>query len=502
MKALLDTNIIIHREAARVVNQDIGILYKWLDNINYQKCIHPLSVDEINKNPNKSTVDSFNIKIKSYNILKTVAALSPEVLAVSDKHDNNENDKIDTRLLNELYNDRVDLLITEDKKIRLKAALLGISERVFTINLFLEKIYREYPDLIDYKVLSVNKKLFGELSLSDPFFETLKEDYIGFDKWFNRKSDELAYVTVNKSNGLILSFLYIKSEDENEFYHGFNPSFEKKKRLKVGTFKVISNGVKLGERFLKIIFDNAVKQSVDEIYVTIFEKRTEQKRLIELLEEWGFCFYGYKGNAGELVYVRDFKKNFNIQAPKKTYPFYSINTKIFLVPIQPDYHTELIPDSILNNESKDSFLDDEPHRNSIAKVYISKSWERNVKKGDVIVFYRTGGYHLSVVTTIAIVDEVWQTFSSYDDFLNKCKKLSVFSDSQIKNYWSEDEKKPFLVKFLYVYSLPKRPNLKRLIELGVVADVKSAPRGFLKITKEQFYKIIKDTESDESIIVD
>ena len=29
MKALLDTNIIIHREASKVINQDIGVLYRW-----------------------------------------------------------------------------------------------------------------------------------------------------------------------------------------------------------------------------------------------------------------------------------------------------------------------------------------------------------------------------------------------------------------------------------------------------------------------------------------
>ena len=39
MKALLDTNIIIHREANKVVSQDIGILYRWLDRGNYTKCI-------------------------------------------------------------------------------------------------------------------------------------------------------------------------------------------------------------------------------------------------------------------------------------------------------------------------------------------------------------------------------------------------------------------------------------------------------------------------------
>ena len=49
MKALLDTNIIIHREADRVINQDIGILFRWLDRAKYVKCMHPCSIEELKK---------------------------------------------------------------------------------------------------------------------------------------------------------------------------------------------------------------------------------------------------------------------------------------------------------------------------------------------------------------------------------------------------------------------------------------------------------------------
>ena len=47
MKALLDTNIIIHREANKIVSQDIGILYRWLDRGKYTKCIHSATIEEI-----------------------------------------------------------------------------------------------------------------------------------------------------------------------------------------------------------------------------------------------------------------------------------------------------------------------------------------------------------------------------------------------------------------------------------------------------------------------
>ena len=35
MKVLLDTNIIIHREASKIYNLDIGQLFNWLDKLKY-----------------------------------------------------------------------------------------------------------------------------------------------------------------------------------------------------------------------------------------------------------------------------------------------------------------------------------------------------------------------------------------------------------------------------------------------------------------------------------
>ncbi len=250
MKSLLDTNIIIHRETSTIVNRDIGILFKWLDKAKYIKCIHPITIHEINKNSNKSAVQTLNVKLDSYEQLKTVAPMSDAVKIVSDKFDNNKNDLNDTKLLNEVFNDRVDILITEDKKIHKKAELLGISERVFNIDSFLEKVVSENPELVDYNVLSVTKKLFGEVDLKDKFFDSFREDYIGFDKWYNKKSEETAYVTLNKGN--VLSFLYLKVEDENENYTDITPVFKPKKRLKIGTFKVVQTSRKKNYKIMSI----------------------------------------------------------------------------------------------------------------------------------------------------------------------------------------------------------------------------------------------------------
>ncbi len=510
MRVLLDTNIVIHREASRILNVDIGILFRWLDKGKYIKCVHPVTIQEIEKNSNKETAKTLGVKLESYEVLKTTSSLLPEVISVSDTFDVTQNDKNDTILLNEIFCERIEFLITEDKKIHKKAELLGIADRVFKIDSFLEKVVSENPELVDYKVLSINKKLFGEINIADTFFDSFKEDYKGFEKWFVKKSDEIAYVTTNKGN--ILSFLFLKVEGKDENYSDVTPIFQPKKRLKIGTFKVISNGVRLGERFIKIIFDNAIRYKVEEIYVTIFDKRDEQKRLIGLLEDWGFIYHGTKtsGNGTELVYVRDFTPSFDRTNPKLTFPFLSRNTNIYMIPIYPDYHTELLPDSILTTESSYDFVENQPHRNAISKVYISRSFERDINKGDIIVFYRTAAqnrsaYYSSVITTIAIAEGKIIDIFDENDFILKCRKRSVFSDEELKKYWNYNPKyRPFIINFLYTHSFPtgKRINRQRLLELGVIAGTKDELRGLKRISKEQFELILKETGTNESLIVD
>jgi len=209
--------------------------------------------------------------------------LELKVKEISDKYDKGENDKNDTFLINEVYRGTVDILITEDRKIHEKAKLLNISEKIFTIESFLERIVIEFPEFKEYKVLNVRKTYIGTIDLSDKFFNSLKEDYPEFERWLKRKINEPVYIsTIDGKN--LCAFLYLKIEYDDEDYSDIIPTFSKKaKRLKIGTFKITLNGCRLAERFLKIIFDNAIKQKVDEIYVTIFNKSSESSSKLNVL---------------------------------------------------------------------------------------------------------------------------------------------------------------------------------------------------------------------------
>lgn len=504
MRVLLDTNVLIHREASTVVRRDIGNVFFWLDKLRHDKLVHPVSISEIAKHQDQKVRNSFQAKLQSYNILKTIAPMSAKAqqFAATDK---SENDRNDTIIINEVVANRVDLLITEDRGVHSKATILGVADRVFTIDAFLEKVSAENPALVDYRVLAVRKAVFGSIDIRCSFFDSFRTDYGGaaFDTWFARKADEPVYVCYEAQD--LVAFLYLKTEGHGENYGDITPVFTPKRRLKIGTFKVEMNGFKLGERFLKIVFDNALQQSVDEIYVTIFQHNEDQERLIMLLCEFGFTEHGVKtGPYGtELVLVKSMVPAFDVAAPTLTFPYFSVNVPRYIVPIYPEYHTSLLPDSILRNETPADFVEQLPRRNAIRKVYISRSINRDLHCGDTIVFYRTGGYYQSVATSIGIVEEVHTHFRDAAHFISLCRKRSVFDDAELIKYWDYKKySRPFIVEFLYAYSFTKRPNMKELIDHGVIRDVESAPRGFEPLSEQQLRTILHLAQAEPRAFVD
>ena len=505
MRVLLDTNILIHREAAAVLRNDIGDLFRWLDHIKAEKCIHPHSISEIQKHKDPNVVRSFQAKLRSYIELRTMARDTPAIaqIRISDK---TSNDSIDTDLIREVVAQRVDFLLSEDRGVHAKASLLGIADRVLRIDDFLERVVRQHPDLTDYSVLSVRREYFGNVDVSDSFFESFRLDYPDFDRWFNRKADEIAY-TCRDNQNRILAFLYLKVEGHNELYSDIHPMFLPKRRLKIGTFKVVLNGYKIGERFLKIIFDNALKQRVDEIYVTIFETTPEHNRLIDLMSRWGFSHHGVKTSSGrqEAVWRRLFDHRASLDNPAATYPFISRSARKFIVPIYPQYHTELLPDSILHTESSMDFVENRPNRNAIRKAYISRSYFRDLRSGDIIVFYRTRSgqapaHYTSVATTIAVVESVHQNLPDFPSLRSVCAAVSVFSDQELLEHWNYNpSNRPFVVKFLSVYSLSKKPNLRQMKDAKVLSD---APRGFEQLTEQGFNRLLEIANATDCPLVD
>ena len=83
--------------------------------------------------------------------------------------------------------------------------------------------------------------------------------------------------------------------------------------------------------------------------------------------------------------MRGFAAYADRNAPSITYPFVSRAARKYMVPIYPEYHTELLPDSILRTESPLDYVEHKPNRNAIRKAYISRSIRKDMRPGDIIV---------------------------------------------------------------------------------------------------------------------
>lgn len=343
-------------------------------------------------------------------------------------------------------------------------------------------------------------KPLKDINLEDPFFDSLRLDYDGFDAWYKRKADEGRKAFVLYGQQSLLAFIFLKSEID-ERIEDVEPPLEPCRRLKVGTLKIEAHQTKLGERVLKIIFDQAILYDFEEIYLTSFPKHTS---LIKLLETYGFERIGRKGE--ELVLAKSMASSSG--HIRSDYPRFSLARRAFLLAVKPKYHTRLFPDSILYNEhslSKD-LIQDCSHTNSIRKVYIS--WNKEVttlREGDLLAIYRMSdqqapAHYRSVVTSICTVQEVKEKacWTNCEEFLKDVLPYSVFSREELIGFYQKQNF--YVIHMLYNCALPERVTRKSLIE---EAQMDGQLRwGFLPLLNEQFKYIIDKGNVSKGFIVD
>ncbi|MCL5769683.1 hypothetical protein, partial [Acinetobacter sp. ANC5681] len=350
------------------------------------------------------------------------------------------------------------------------------------------------------KIMGFEVRKFNDINLNDPFFDTLKSDYKEFSDWFYKKSENKALIHFNE-NGILDGFLYLKIENEKL---DIDPPQSILRRLKIGTMKIDAHGTRLGERFIKKIFDYALHEKVAEIYLTVFEKHMS---LMALFYKYGFEKIGLKHspNGSENVLSRKFSG----QNIKYSYPLITHNkvTNIYFLSIYPEYHSRLFPDSILLTEDG-SIVKDISHTNSIHKIYIAgMQGMDNIKPNDIIVIYRTAekgksAHYSSVFTSICVIEEYKHIydFKTYDEFYDYCKIYSIFDEIELNKIYKEKKYK-HVIKMTYNIALNKRINRAKLIDMGIMSNNHGFYSGFGILNFNQLIDVIKEGKTDESFII-
>lgn len=500
MKVLFGTDILIRYLLKVDYIDGIRLLLKWLDKIGAKKIIDASSVAILTNFVSPTKID----QLHSFELLAMIPNLSLRSIEMRDEIPHlipieQPAAKALLAHLNLLDTNEVDYLVTESILMHSMAKMMGLDARVYTIENFIEKCTIENRDLDDSKGVIVRKCKFGELSIKDPFLSDFIKDYKPyFYNWFDKKKDDEVYISQD-IQGNVKALLKLKYEYEDENYSDITPSFKPAKRLKICSFKIDYNGEKLGERFIRIIIEKAIENQVDEIYVTIFNNSKIRKRLVDLMERWGFEKWGvkrssYKGKVEE-VYCRKMN-GVQFKDLKKDYPFHLEPTTSYIIPIHKIYCSQLLPeDTLINND-----LDVIPSKHAIRKVLILHDYPKGIEKGSILLFYKLSSIlDERYIIASGIVENIYTQFKDQQDFIIRCRKRSTLSNEELADCWQKTNKRPIVIEFLYLCSFDKDAITKdRLEELGIDTDSMhyQIPN---PISTEQYHKLISDSKYERYI---
>lgn len=347
----------------------------------------------------------------------------------------------------------------------------------------------------------LEKKPFSDIDINDSFFDSLKEDYAGFDQWFQRKSDSGDYAYTVYQGKSVIGFMYLK--DEVGIDETITPDISKYgTRLKVGTFKIDAHGTILGNRFISLILHQFVVGNYDACYVTMFDKISG---LDKLFQKFGFSKFGKKNGTNETVLLREKSIKGNIY---QDYPRLTLAGDKYLLGIRPKFHTSLFPDAKLRTE-KSFYTEDVSATNSITKVFLSNLQglrNNDLKKNDKLVIYRTSepgkvAEWNAVATSVATVVDYRNinSFDSYSDFEKFVTRYSIFSDRELYSFWNS-KRYPYIIKFVYNVAFPHRIVRHDLIEnCGIDREAYS---GFIELSDKVFASILEEAKLNEGYVID
>ena len=301
MRVLLDTNILISREASKPLPNNLLQLLQLLSDSEVRVVIHPRSVDDLDRDEDKIRRDTNISKIRTYTLLESPPnPFEDQVFLQLVGETRSPNDSVDFWILYAAYRNAVNYLITEDKGMLRRAERIGIRTKVISVDEAREIFAKSEPRSLLQFIPALSTVPVYNLRLEDPFFDGLKEDYHpDFERWFKRISEEgrMAIVYYNEDRSLG-ALLILKPENEGV---GCDPPIPPGPRLKIATMKVGHQGFKIGELFIKLAVQRAIQENCTELYLTHFVK--EHDELVNLIREYGFIKMATKSN-GEAVFLK------------------------------------------------------------------------------------------------------------------------------------------------------------------------------------------------------
>jgi hypothetical protein len=452
----------------------------------HQILYHPASVVDIQRDNNIERRDRTLLRLRQYPQLQAGPACPWNTPTLS------ANDTCDNEILYALECNAAHALVTEDQGLHRKAHNRGLSSRVYFIqsaNDWLSRLHEpnavQLPNIDDVELHTLTAQL------ASPFFNSIRQNYNGFNDWFNRVAMQgrRAWVYREGANQDISAIcIYTIQTNEQITDDG---GIVTGNSLKLCTFKVgdMVRGRKIGELFLRAAFQYATNHQCERIFLHANDE--QQIHLKNLIEDFGFQYAGvYHGDG---VYVKSHPSSppalqiDPFEYVRLYYPHYmsGIEVQKFLIPIQPQFHNILFPDY---QDPGHALPNGHPQRhvgNAIKLAYLCHTPSKQPHPGDLVLFYRS--HDMRAVTTIGVVESYnWSTSAA--DIARIVSRRTVYNNRQIEEM-AQVETKVMLFRLIRHFDNPvSLPDLRRLrVVTGNIQSIRH-------ISDESFSRILRATE--------
>lgn len=459
---LLDTNVLIPLQDSFLALSDSLASFHRLALVGgHQLVYHPASLADFERD---SDADR---RARNLQHVRRFPALESPAKCPWNTATTGQNDVCDNEILYALQCDAAHALVTEDRGLLAKARARGLADRTYTIQTaedWLRRLHQPHdvslPNIQDVPLHSLTPDLSGA------FFESLREGYPPFDEWFRDKAREGRKAWVYRDDDRSLSAICVYAIQTEERITDDGQRLAGR-ALKLCTFKVgeAVRGRKIGELFLKAAFRYATDNACEHVF--IHADIEKHGYLVNLLVDFGFEDRGTFGRDQMFVKVHPRSAPPEsgwspFEYVQRFFPHYQSGSEVrkFLVPIQSGFHRILFSD--YQGFQTLLFPSGGNIGNAIKLAYLCHAATKEIRVGDLLLFYRSGDEQC--VTSLGVVER----FEVLDDaarIASLVRRRTVYSIKQIEEMAVEPTK---VVLFRLVEHLPNPVSFQRLQDDGVV----------------------------------
>ncbi|WP_155896906.1 GNAT family N-acetyltransferase [Curtobacterium sp. UNCCL17] len=481
MSFLIDSNVVIAAEPydGRLEEAQPGVnsFLRLAAQHGHHVFVHPATREDLEQT-RECTQRAQNLA--AYEKYPALAELPvpPEVWEVFPS-DPGPNDQRDARILAALHAEAVHFLVTNDARLRRRAARLGFGHRVLRSGEAAAQLAAWHPEAPPPPPM-VERLQTYELDTSEPIFDSLRSDYYPkFDSWITKVKKEAvsrrAWV-IRGEGGQYEALALVKMRDEHPLQRGA-PA------IKLATFKVgdTAGGKRYGELLLKAVLRWAAEEP-GRPGVMFVEVNSRQERLVEFLVDFGFQNVTVKdGDPDEQVWLKELDPpssstlsglDFHIRYGP---PAVQRGNPIFVIPITPQWYEDLFPDATVVGTTgatmlADTFTTPKAHGNAIRKAYLCRSPTKEIPAGSTLLFYRSQGGVRGDGAVVAVgVTERSHRSEDPMETIELSFKRTVYSASDVAGM-HQDGKAVLTILFRHDRFIEPPWSLTELVERKVITS--------------------------------